>query len=191
MIGMVVRGSSMKPSFSPGTVVAVSAVDPGTIRVGNVIVFRDQQGNPVIHRVRSTRRGIVTQGDNLPVPDGVVAPSRIVGRVVGRWRGRRLRRISRLEEILWLPASVPCRQGRRLLRAGGRLLAPLASVLMPLRRVRYRTADGQQTVKLYLLRKPLAWSRNAAGGRTMWVHPWFEKTTVARRMSTGIDTEDQ
>ena len=190
MIQMLVRGSSMRPCLRPGSLTAVEEVAPADIRVGNVIVFRDDGGEPVMHRVISTRGGIVTQGDNLARPDGAVEAQRILGKVVARWRGRRLRGISRVEERLWLHAASPLRLLRSLSRAGARLLAPLLGAAVPLRRVRFTADDGHEAVRLYLLKKLVAWCRTGADGNAMWIHPVFKNTAVERRVR-AITTENR
>ena len=182
MIPMLVRGSSMRPCLPPGSLAAVEQVAPRDIRVGNVIVFHDQAGQPVMHRVISTRTGIVTQGDNLTRPDGVVPAERIVGKVVARWRRHQLRGISRAEERIWLHAASPLRRLRGLLRAGARLLAPLVGAAVPLRTVRFVAGDRGETVRLYLLKKLVAWRRTEACGDAMWIHPVFRNTAVERRL---------
>jgi hypothetical protein len=179
---MLVRGSSMRPCLRPGSFAAVAEVAPAEIRVGNVIVFRDDDGQAVMHRVISTRNGIVTQGDNLAYPDGLVPAERVVGKVVARWRRRRLRGISRAEEHLWLAAAGPARRLRRLLRASARLLAPLVGGALPLRMVRFSAGEAGETVRLYLLKKTVGWSKTEAGGNTMWIHPIFKNTAVERRL---------
>jgi hypothetical protein len=190
MMPVLVRGSSMRPCLRPGSLAAVEEVAPADIRVGNVIVFRDDEGQPVMHRVISTRSGIVTQGDNLARPDGVVEAERIVGRVVARWRRRRLQSVSRAEERLWLHAARPLRRLRGLARAGARLLAPLVGAAVPLRTVRFAAGHSGETVRLYLLKKLVAWRRTGACGDVMWIHPIFKNTAVERRLR-AIAIEDR
>jgi hypothetical protein len=182
VIPLVVRGSSMRPYLRPGALAAMEKVAPGALRVGNVIVFEDDGGRPVVHRVVSTDGEIVTQGDDLPWPDGPVPAERIVGKLVARWRGRRLRRISRGEERLWLCLAAPCRRLRRLARLGARVVAPIVGSLLPLRAVRFAAGDGGQTVRLYALKKLVAWRRNEADRDVMWIHPIFANTRVERRL---------
>ena len=182
MMLVLVRGSSMRPCLQPGSLTAVEEVEPGDIRVGNVIVFRDDGGQPVMHRVISTRSEIVTQGDNLPLSDGVVPAERIVGKVVARWRKGQLQRISRVEERLWLHAAGPLRRLRGLARAGARLLAPLVGAAVPLRTVRFAAGHSGETVRLYLLKKLVAWRRTETCGDAMWIHPIFKNTAVERRL---------
>ena len=179
---MLVRGSSMRPCLRPGSLTAVEEVAPGNIRVGNVIVFQNEGGHPIMHRVISTRGGIVTQGDNLARPDGVVPTQRIVGRVVARGRGRRQRGISRVEERLWLYAASTLRRLRGLSRAGARLLAPLVGPAVPLRTVRFAAGHSGDTVRIYLLKKLVAWRKTDADGNAMWIHPIFKNTAVERRV---------
>jgi hypothetical protein len=112
---LMVRGNSMKPGFPPGTLVVVQDVRCTDILAGNVIVFRGEHGLPVMHRVLSVRGGIVTRGDNATVTDGIVAPERILGRVVGRCGARRSHTVSRSEELLWLVACGALALGRRTL----------------------------------------------------------------------------
>jgi signal peptidase I len=178
---MLVRGSSMRPCLRPGSLAVVEDVAPANIRVGNIIVFRADDGQPVMHRVIAIRDGIVTQGDNLACADGRVPVERIVGKVVARWRRQRVQGISRTEERFWLLAAGPTRGLRRVLRSGARLLATLLGAALPLRMVRYSTAQGE-TVRLYLLKKTVAWSRTDARGDAMWIHPVFKNTAIERRL---------
>jgi signal peptidase I len=126
---LIVRGSSMRPSFRPGTLVAVEDVRPDDVRPGNVIVFRNEHDWPVMHRVVSVRGGIVTRGDNVADSDGIVAPGRMLGRVGGRWRAGKLRAISRVEELFWLRVSHALVLGRRVLRLGGRVVVLLRTLV--------------------------------------------------------------
>jgi hypothetical protein len=182
VIPILVRGNSMRPCLRPGSLTAIEEVAPADIRIGNVIVFRDDEGQPVMHRVISTRGGIVTQGDNLARPDGAVPAERVVGKVVAQRRWRQMRSISRVEERLWLHAASPLRRLRGLLRTGARLLAPLVGTAIPLRTVHFAADDGGETVRLYLLKKLVAWRRTEARGDAMWIHPVFKNTAVEQRL---------
>ena len=172
----------MKPSLGAGMVLAVADVRPEQVRAGNVVVFRDGSGRELVHRVVSTRRGIVTRGDNVARPDGVVSPERITGRVIGIWRGPRLRRFSRVEEQLWLHAASRLLSARSLLRAGARLIGPALAATLPLRAVRYQSGDDEQILKIYFMKKPVAWYRKSLGGSAMWFHPLFKSAFLERRL---------
>ena len=76
---VIVISGSMEPVFYKGDVVVLKGVNPDSIHVGNVIVYkRPGFEYPIIHRVRyigtlnlngKTERCFVTWGDNNPVPD--------------------------------------------------------------------------------------------------------------------------
>lgn len=80
---------SMAPRYPAGTLVAVTAVDPGRLRVGDVVMFvppspyRTPTGGPVMHRIVSVERGpdghlvLRTKGDaNAALDPWVIDGSR-------------------------------------------------------------------------------------------------------------------
>lgn len=82
----VVQGASMQPAISLGSIVVVHAVDPTTVRVGEVVTFRLPQGTIVTHRVTAiTSDGALafhTKGDASPTADPMPVPaSALVGGV--------------------------------------------------------------------------------------------------------------
>jgi signal peptidase len=84
---VVVDGISMEPAYKRGDVAIVhDGVDPATLAVGNVILFR-QGSLPVVHRIIAIEEGtagrvFTTQGDNVGTPDPPVTVDRIEGKVV-------------------------------------------------------------------------------------------------------------
>jgi signal peptidase I len=76
-----VAGTSMRPAFEPGDVVLARARPPGAVRVGDVVVFRWPQQDPVPgYRPAGddgwlVKRVAAVPGD--PVPDGVPAAPRV------------------------------------------------------------------------------------------------------------------
>ena len=72
---MVVPSTSMVPTLNVGDIVIVKGVDPKTITVGTVIIFRSPSGSiDIIHRVIGITHvgGILyfqTKGDHNPGPD--------------------------------------------------------------------------------------------------------------------------
>lgn len=65
---LVVLSGSMEPTLTTGDVVVVRRVAPREVEVGDVVTYRNPEGNLVTHRVRGVRpRGprfeIVTKGD--------------------------------------------------------------------------------------------------------------------------------
>ena len=76
------RGRSMSPLIRDGDTVTLAPPD-GRIRIGDVILFRDSLGRPVLHRViRKTPTGVITRGDACLEQDGITAHYDILGRVV-------------------------------------------------------------------------------------------------------------
>ena len=82
------QGTSMEPRQKSGDVVLLKAIDGADARVGDVVVFQ-QQGKSFMHRVierRFSESGelmLVTQGDNVPMPDQPIRASQVTNRMVG------------------------------------------------------------------------------------------------------------
>ena len=81
------RGLSMRLLFRPGDSLAVTPISLEQIRVGDIIIFRNitasEEGAWTVHRVIMQRGdGLVTQGDNNPLPDiNCVTVDNLVGAV--------------------------------------------------------------------------------------------------------------
>lgn len=84
---MTVLTGSMEPALPPGYIVVYAVVDPGTLKPGDVIAYRPEPdttgGVPITHRVVSTGspRGIIVQGDAVPLPDAPVHADQVVGKM--------------------------------------------------------------------------------------------------------------
>jgi signal peptidase len=74
---------SMEPAIPVGSVVVIKAVDPDTLRVGDVITFRVLEPPSITHRiVNVTDEGFITRGDANNGPDvWVVKKENVVGKV--------------------------------------------------------------------------------------------------------------
>lgn len=80
------RGDSMSPLVRDGDVLTVHPADAGSIRLGDVVLFTDGHGRPLVHRVIrkvAGREGIhfTVQGDRVSQPDGEIPAARVHGRV--------------------------------------------------------------------------------------------------------------
>jgi signal peptidase I len=100
-----VAGKSMLPSLWPGDRVWIERVDPGTLHIGDVILF-ELHSCYCVHRIQDIRTGndgarvFVTRGDARPRTDPEVAADQILGKVVSVVRGER--EISKVSErALW------------------------------------------------------------------------------------------
>lgn len=82
------QGTSMEPQQRSGDVVLLKAIDGADARVGDVVVFQEQ-GKSFMHRVIERRLSesgklmLVTQGDNVPVPDRPILASQVTNRMIG------------------------------------------------------------------------------------------------------------
>ena len=76
-----VTGSSMLPTLWPGDVLWIRRSSIGEVGIGDIVLFiRDRRlfAHRVIDR---SEQALVTQGDALPMPDGCVATSELLGTV--------------------------------------------------------------------------------------------------------------
>jgi signal peptidase len=85
---LVVAGGSMEPTISIGSAVVLEPVDPGSIRVGEVVSLRSGPAQAIFtHRVtrvvdRDGAIWIETKGDANAEPDpSITAATQVVGRV--------------------------------------------------------------------------------------------------------------
>jgi signal peptidase I len=82
------NGVSMEPAHKEGDVVLIKDVTADDLHVGDVVVFQ-ALGQKIMHRIIEQRTGpdgemvIVTQGDNVALPDFPIAASQVSGRLVG------------------------------------------------------------------------------------------------------------
>jgi signal peptidase I len=80
-VHLKVAGASMVPALWPGDVVTVRRCEPGELRAGSIIVFRQNQ-RLVVHRLMHWREGcVVTRGDSHPCLDRPTPGGDVIGRV--------------------------------------------------------------------------------------------------------------
>ena len=100
---------SMQPALPVGSVVFDRPVDPATLRVGDIAMYRDPDGHLVTHRIVAIgQASFVFRGDANPVADpGAVPADRMVGRVWFDvpWLGTARSRLAESRPLLlWLGA---------------------------------------------------------------------------------------
>jgi signal peptidase len=89
-VPLTVLSGSMEPTLSPGDLVVVRPVDPAALQVGDVVTFQPHPGDPalVTHRVTAISAvdgevsALMTRGDANLVPDDLVLPQQVQGRVL-------------------------------------------------------------------------------------------------------------
>lgn len=84
-------GVSMQPLVQDGDQLVVAPVEVEKIRVGDIILFTNESGRALVHRVikYQTLDGVMNflmQGDHASHPDGWISPPSILGKVtlIGR-----------------------------------------------------------------------------------------------------------
>jgi len=108
--GYVVASSSMVPALNPGDRVEVEPVSIEEIKVGMVIVFRNEFDKLIVHRVvKKSGDTVITAGDSVRRYDSPVNIGDIIGKVKG------------------LEIADPLSMFKRLLRAAKRRLARLCN----------------------------------------------------------------
>jgi signal peptidase I len=81
------QGTSMEPGHKQGDLVLVRKIDGTQAKAGDVIVFKEGDIR-IMHRVLQTFTNssgeamLVTQGDNVPVPDHPIQASQVTSRLV-------------------------------------------------------------------------------------------------------------
>jgi signal peptidase I len=84
-----VHGVSMEPTVHDGTALVARWTDPGDLRRGELVVFRDPQGTLALKRVVGVAgddvaiRDAVLEVDDRPVPEPYVDETRIDGTYFG------------------------------------------------------------------------------------------------------------
>ena len=82
-----VTGRSMTPFLRAGDVVVIRKVPVSSLRIGDLIFFKNRQGFPMLHRVVRRRRGpdgkvvLQTKGDSLTAFDRPIEGDRVLGKV--------------------------------------------------------------------------------------------------------------
>jgi hypothetical protein len=112
-------GHSMHPVIRHGDVLVVAPLDR-SVRVGDILLYRDAGGRPVAHRLagfaaEGDSLSLVLKGDSAAAPDLPIRPAQLLGLVFELQRGNR-----------WIdPYSVQIRLGRRLYAALSRIKSRL------------------------------------------------------------------
>lgn len=84
----VTSGDSMKPLFRSGRDKAVIAPLPETLRIGDVLLYKNQKDDEVnLHRIiKMTKDGPVLRGDNLYYKETNIPKDEIIGILKGFYR---------------------------------------------------------------------------------------------------------
>ena len=82
-------GGSMSPWIKDGDVISIIPLGPRSPILGEIVAFvHPASAHLMVHRVIARRSGaFLTQGDNLPTPDGWIPASALLGKVARVERG--------------------------------------------------------------------------------------------------------
>jgi len=174
------RGTSMWPCFQEGDLLEIVPLSEiKEVRCGDCLVWRDEQGRYVAHRVIGVCGGLQTRGDALPHNDLAGLPREILGRVVRRYRFGRGSAVAggfagRMAGIFYHYAGRidPERNalGGRLARIIQRLISPL---LRPWLRQGYRLeSEGEKQLSEWKLGETTLAVRSPATGNWQTTWPW-------------------
>lgn len=74
---------SMKPTLDENSIVTIETVAFGQLRKGDIVIYRNHSGEPIVHRLYQQSGGSwLVLGDNNPAVDReAVTPANLVGRV--------------------------------------------------------------------------------------------------------------
>jgi hypothetical protein len=170
------HGSSMSPTLKPADVLHVAPCAPGSISVGDMVVFEPETGGtPVVHRVVAMDgQRVRTRGDANADPDPLpIAWDRILGRVVyadgvdgvrpihGGVRGRIAASLVAMRSAAARVISRVLHRPYMLLAGSGvfRLLRP---ALPEVRAVAFQREDGIE-LRLFLGQTPIGLLRPTRG----------------------------
>jgi signal peptidase I len=73
----------MKPTLDENSIVTIETVAFGQLRQGDIVIYRNSSGEPIVHRLYERSNGSwLVLGDNNPSVDReAVTPANLVGRV--------------------------------------------------------------------------------------------------------------
>jgi signal peptidase I len=80
-----VTGMSMAPFLKGGEVITIKKVHPSDLRKGDIILFKNQHGLPVVHRIvrkinSNSEMMLQTKGDSVIVPDEPIHYADVLGK---------------------------------------------------------------------------------------------------------------
>ncbi|MFH0931465.1 MAG: methyltransferase domain-containing protein [Candidatus Zixiibacteriota bacterium] len=75
-------GSSMEPFLFSSDILTVKPASSSELKRGDIILFEDSTGNPILHRIQKKSKKILVRGDNLLSASEEVPTAKILGKVI-------------------------------------------------------------------------------------------------------------
>jgi len=138
------RGGSMRPAIQDGDTLTLAPATPETLVAGDVVLYRDAGGRPVIHRIIARQEDpprFTIRGDAQTGPSDHVSPDQVIGYVVDVQRGGGQRGRTALRLAMSLLQRL---QSLRLYRAAARQLVGGRVTYRPV-----QPADSSALARLY------------------------------------------
>ena len=90
-INFIAKGRSMAPAILDGDVVEVLRIDDKMkLKKGDLVLYRDEEDNPVIHRIVQASPVLIVKADNARLPDSAVSYDNLIGKVIAIKRGMKI-----------------------------------------------------------------------------------------------------
>jgi signal peptidase I len=96
-----VKGNSMRPVLRDNDLVIVRETAPEHLRKGNILVYREEDGQYVVHRLVKSSGGdlLYLRGDGYNLSAEMASRDSIVGKAVGFVRDGRYGSLGRIREL--------------------------------------------------------------------------------------------
>lgn len=78
------KGRSMLPTIQDGEILHIHPVNPRELKIGHIVLFRDETGFKAHRILHKQERNFVTRGDASCETDGVVRAEQIIGKVIAK-----------------------------------------------------------------------------------------------------------
>ena len=89
----IAKGRSMAPAILDGDIVEVLRIDDKiTLNKGDLVLYRDEENNPVIHRIIQTGPMLIVKADNVSLPDSAISYDNLIGKIISIKRETKIMR---------------------------------------------------------------------------------------------------
>lgn len=172
----------MWPCFQEGDLLEIEDITDEQIRIGDCLLFPDDSGQLVVHRLIDMRSGLRTRGDASTTPDPhKITPDQVRGRVAYRYRLECRNKVTG-GRLGLIAATLYCYVGRidpYRQSCGGRIARSIRSlssvILRPIWRlgkVRRLQSPEQSQMLFWVFGKGPIGRLNPASGEWQLLWPW-------------------
>ncbi|MCX5855646.1 MAG: signal peptidase I [Deltaproteobacteria bacterium] len=118
-----VTGNSMYPVLRDNDLVVVKEAAPESLRRGNIIVYRADNGQSVVHRLVKKGKGgfLHLKGDGYNLPSELAKRESVIGKAAGFVRGGRYEPLDRMKELHSWAVSLLKERTKRFVRRAARV----------------------------------------------------------------------